>query len=147
MKRENYIVIGLIVIFTIVIISIFTKNYLEYKNDSTISNTPFNSIEILNQKIRLKENIRTYKTQIDCSSLNKNEQILYYRLKEEYKDYQIKATSKIFKKNKLLTDDYIGATNIDINVSIIDPNNKYEQIYHLEAICLNNKKVEIKEDK
>lgn len=142
MKKENSIVIGLSIIFTIIIISIFTKNYLGYKNDSTISNTPFIQVEILNQKIRLKENIRTYKTKIECDSLNKNEQIIYYRLKEKYKSYKIKATSKIFKKNKLLTDSYKGATNIDINLSITDPKEQYEQIYHLEATCLDNKKEE-----
>lgn len=138
MKKENYIVIGLASIFTIVMISLFAKNYFEYRNLSIISNNPFNSIEILGQRIRLKETARTYEVEIDCNDLEENTQIFYYRLKEEYTDYKIAVSSKVYKDNKIITENFEDATAVDINVSVLDANEEYEQVYHIKATCISD---------
>lgn len=136
MKKENYIIITLSSILFVVILLILVKNYITYKHITTISKNPFNTIEVLGQKIRLKDNTRTYKLPVECKELsNENNQIIYYRLDEKYKDSKITVSSKILKDNKLLIDDYKGATNLEFVLSVLDSQEDYEQIFHISATC------------
>lgn len=136
MKREMKAVIALATLLFAVIMILFLKNYISYVNLRTITKNPFNTIEILGQKIRLKDNERTYKIETDCKTLtDENVQILYYRLNEKNKDYKITVSNKIFNGQNVITTDYSNITEIETNISIFDPKNKYEQIYHITSTC------------
>lgn len=135
MKIERNIIIGLIIILLAVVLFIFTRNYITYHNVYHITSNPFNTIEILGKKVRLKDNLRTYELEVDCQELQEHEQITYYRLNEEYKDFKITINTKIFKNNKLIEKDLNEATSLDINISVTDENEEYEQVFHINTIC------------
>ena len=101
MKIEKNIIISLLILLGIVVIFIFSRNYLKYKNIYHVTSNPFNTIEIVGKKVRLKDNLRTYDLEVDCSELSEHEQITYYRLNEDYKDFKISVATKVFKNNKL----------------------------------------------
>lgn len=136
MKIEKNIIIGLIIILVCVTIFILTKNYINYSNTNRITSNPFNTIEIVGKKLRLKDNQRTYDLEVDCSNLKENEQITYYRLNEDYKEFKISINTKIFKDKKIIEKDLNEATALDINISVMDEKEKYEQVIHINATCL-----------
>lgn len=144
MKKELSIVIGLISIIVIVIIGIVIERFIYYGNLQTITDNPFDTVEILGEKIRFKDNVRTYETELDCSSLtDPNTQIFYYRLSEKYLSSKISVSTKVFSNNTLLTAEYKNITDIDTIVSIVNPKEDYEQIYHFNAKCkIDDKKEE-----
>lgn len=136
MKVEKKMVIGLASILFTVLLILFIQNYVSYVNLRKVTKSPFSIIEVLGQKIRLKDSERTYNVDIKCDSLtDANTQILYYRLNEKYNDYKITVSNKVFNNQNVVTDDYKNITEIDTNISIIDPKNKYEQVYHIKATC------------
>ena len=145
MRKENYIIIGLITILGIVLLSIITKNYFTYRNVTIVTKNPFDTIEILGQKVRLKENVKTYDVEIDCTEMAENEQILYYRLNEEYKESIISVSAKVYDDKTIIEENFQNATNIDVNISVFDENKKYEQVFHIKVKCLNNNIEEITE--
>ncbi len=133
MKRnfKTYIVIAIMLVTLILLI----KNHLSYSDLKKVTSTPFKTIEILGQKINLNNNERTYSQEIDCSSLKSdNDQIINYSFNDHFKYSTISITSKVFSDNTI-TNDYKDVTSIDINISVKDSKNKYEQIYHINAIC------------
>lgn len=154
MKNEAKIIIGLITVLLLVFIVIITKNYFTYRKISIITQNPFNSVEILGQKVRLKDTVKTYEVDIDCSEIEEfEEEVVYYRLNEKYKDSIIEVDSKVFKNNELIENakDYKKATDIIVNISVFDEEEKYEQVYHIKAKCINqvedeDEEIEDKED-
>ncbi len=136
MKIEKNIIISLLILLGIVVLFIFSRNYLKYKNIYHVASNPFNTIEIVGKKVRLKDNLRTYDLEVDCSELSEHEQITYYRLNEDYKDFKISVATKVFKNNKLLEKDLNEATSLEVNISVQDKDETYEQIYKINATCL-----------
>lgn len=148
MKKENYIIIALIAILILVILSIFIRNYTSFKDSLEIASNPFNTLEILDEKVRLKENERTYSIEVDCSTIiDENTQLVYYQLAEPHKKSTITVTSKIYKNNEVITSNYKEATNIETIISVFDNKKIYEQIYHINATCKNVNLIEENEDK
>lgn len=138
MKKENIIIISLLAILVIVITSIFIRNYSSYKTNLKIASNPFNTIEVLDEKVRLKDNERTYSVDVDCSKIvDENTQIIYYQLTETHRKSTIKVESKILKDNEVLTTGLNRARSIDTIISVFDSNETYEQIYHINATCTN----------
>jgi len=138
MKKEKIIIISLASLLVFVTIFIFVKNYITYRKISIITQNPFNTIEVLGNKIRLKDNIKTYKEEIDCGEVTTNEQLLYYRLNSDYKEFKVSVTSFAFQDDKLITEDFNTATSFDFNISVFDKDKEYEQVYHISATCQNN---------
>lgn len=135
MKKELKIVVGLAIALILVALIILTKSHISYIKLEKVTSAPFSTIEILEQKIRLKDNERTYNTEIDCTQLkSSNDQIVYYRFNEKYKDSSVSVSSKVF-SGDTITSDYKNITAIEVNLSIKDPKNQYEQIYHINATC------------
>lgn len=148
MKKENYIIIALLAILMIVILSILVKNYNTCKVNLITSSNPFNTLEILDEKVRLKENERTYNMELDCSKLiDENTQIVYYQLAESHRNATISVETKLFKENEIITTNLNEATNLETIISILDNQKTYEQIYHIKATCLNVEKEENKVEK
>lgn len=148
MKKENYIIIALLAILMIVILSILVKNYNTCKVNLITSSNPFNTLEILDEKVRLKENERTYNMELDCSKLiDENTQIVYYQLAESHRNATISVETKLFKETEIITTNLNEATNLETIISILDNQKTYEQIYHIKATCLNVEKEENKVEK
>lgn len=137
MKKEKIIIISLVSILCIVVLIILTKNYITYRNVNRITKNPFNTIEVVGQKIRLKDNLKTYEAEVDCSEIEENEQILYYRLNEDYKDFKISVSTTVFKNKKVIESDFKEATAMETIITVFDENDKYEQIYHIKTTCEN----------
>lgn len=137
MKKEKIIIVSLITILCTVVLIILTKNYITYRNVNHITKNPFNTIEVVGQKVRLKDNLKTYEVEVDCSKLEENEQILYYRLNEDYKDFKISVSTIVFKNKKVIETNIKEATSMETNISVFDENEKYEQVYHIKTICEN----------
>ena len=135
MKLENKIVIAVLFIGLLVSIFILYIKLIPYKEESELTKNPFSTIKILNQEIDLQSNTRLYTNTIDCTNLEVNEQILSYNLKEDYENYKIKASIKVFKDNELLKDDYDEATNIETEIIVNDENKLYEQIFIIKSTC------------
>ena len=133
MKTEHKILITLISILLIVGIIIFLKDYFTLKNKIILYTNPFEKIQVLEKDINLNEEQKEYNITLDCSSLEPNRQIVFYDLKEEYKDSKISVHIKIMKENEILTEDYEGATDLDILLTKEQDN--YELIYNIKAIC------------
>lgn len=137
MKKEKIIIISLVSILCIVVLITLTKNYITYRNVNRITKNPFNTIEVVGQKIRLKDNLKTYEAEVDCSEIEENEQILYYRLNEDYKDFKISVSTTVFKNKKVIESDFKEATAMETIITVFDENDKYEQIYHIKTTCEN----------
>lgn len=135
MKKELKIVGGLAIALILVALIILTKSHISYIKLEKVTSAPFSTIEILGQKIRLKDSERTYNIEIDCTQLkSENDQIVYYRFNEKYKDSNVSVSSKVF-SGDMITNNYQNITSIEINLSIKDPKNQYEQIYHINSTC------------
>lgn len=133
MKKGIIAIIGLILVISIVIV---IEKFISFSNLQTITKNPFSTLEILGERINLKENERTYQTEIDCSTLtDPNTQVISYNLKEKYASSKITITTKVFNNNTLLTSDYQNITDIDTNISIVDPKSQYEQVFHFISKC------------
>lgn len=132
MKTEHKILLGLILILLIVGIIIFLKDYFNLKNNSDTYETPFKEIKILNNSISLNDNQKKYEVSLNCSNLKPNYEIVTYKLNDKYKDSKISVHVNIFKDNTLLTEEYEGATNLDI---LLIKENNSEIIYNIKAKC------------
>lgn len=142
----KYPAIILLSIFIIVILVLIVKKYNSCTSLSAITKNPFDTIEILDEKVRLRENIKTYEIETDCSNIkDKNEQIVYYRLNEEYKASKITVKTYVFSNDKLLTEDYEDVTDIEAILSIT-VKNKYEHVYNVKATCKQDEKKEVVEE-
>lgn len=136
MKTENKIIFFLTIVLIIVSLFLFIKKYNEYKNITIITSNPFKEIKILNQNIEINNKERSYTKTIDCSSLiDKNTEIISYNLKENYQDYKISISTKLYNENYVIIDDFNNISNMEINMFITDPQDTYEQLYYIKAIC------------
>ena len=135
MKLENKILLSIIIVGLILFSILLYKELKPYQEEALISRSPFNEIKILNQKVEINKTDRLYKNNIDCTSLNINEQIVSYKLVEGKENYKVSTNIKIFQDNKLLIDNYQDATNITTRLTIKDETNKHEQIYIIESTC------------
>lgn len=135
MKLENKILVSIIIIGFIIFSILLYKELRKYQDESLLSRNPFNEIKILNNSVKLNKTNRYYKNNIDCSSLNENEQIISYKLVEGKENYKVSTNIQILNNDKLLSKNLNKATSIITRLTIQDPNKQYEQIYIIESIC------------
>lgn len=148
MKKEKYIIIALVSILIVVGVFIFIRNYFSFKKEILVASNPFYTLEILDEKVRLKDEVRSYNIEVDCSTLfDENTQILYYQLKEEMRKSTVQVLSKIYKNNELIITNFKEATSIDTVISVFDEEKTYEQIYYVNATCKINENANVEEEK
>lgn len=133
MKKEKIIIIILLSLLIITCLIIFIKNYLIYSNRTTITNNPFKYLEIMNQKIEIKDNQKTYEQEINCLDLEENEQIINYTLNDDFTNAKVKVNTIVYKDNEIIKENYNEATNIDIIISITSQD--YEQVFNFKNTC------------
>ena len=125
----------LVAIFIIVILILVVRKYNSCTSLTTITKNPFDTIEILDEKVRLREDKKTYEIEVDCSKIkDDNEQIVYYRLNEEYKASKVSVKTYVFDENYLIEEDFKDMTSVEAILSIT-VKNKYEHIYNIKATC------------
>lgn len=120
----------LIVIFIICIIASLTIStiYNIVKNNelSYLTTIPFDDFFFLKEEIELSKTKKVYYLKTDCSSIEENQQLISYKLKEEYSEAKIKVNS-FFQNEK---------ENLILNVIVQIPSEKeYEQLYQLNITC------------
>ena len=136
MKNKAIIVIILVIILPVLLFLIF--NYIDNKQRLDFFMMPFNNLYIFNKEVILNEGQKTYYTTADCSDFNNsNVQIISYKLKESYKDYNIKVSSNIYSNSILLEDVYENVTNIHVIISMKSLK-EYEQIFYVDVVCQNS---------
>lgn len=139
-KINNYIVISLLLILIVVFFVSVQLSVDKYNNLKKMINSPIDSIEIMDNKIRLKENKKSYEANIDCKEITDiNEQIVYYRLKDEFKDSEVSVSTILLSGKEVITDNTKDLSQINVNLSIKSKDyDNYEQIYNIKAICNKN---------
>ena len=135
MKTENKILMIIIIVALIMSLYIVYTNLNPYKEKYLLTINPFSEITILDNKVILKDNQKLYKQTIDCTNLEINQQILFYKLKDTNKEYKINALIQVFENDNILKETYQNATSIESKIIIQDKESKYEQIYIIESIC------------
>ena len=135
MKTENKILMIIIIVALIMSIYLVYISLNPYKDKYLLTINPFSEITVLNNKVIINDNQKLYKQTIDCTNLEKNEQILFYKLKDSKKEYKISASIRVLENDKILKESYKNATSIESKIIIQDKDNKYEQIYIIESIC------------
>ena len=132
MKRENILFkIGLTILIILFVFLLFVAIIKNNKYDKTI----FQSLSILQEKVKLKDNVYRYKIDISCHEIEDNEQLINYELKEKYKDYNISVESIFYKNEKKIKENYKEATDINIIIRPVDKKDTYPHIYFIEAKC------------
>ena len=135
MKTENKILMIIIIVALIMSLYIVYTNLNPYKEKYLLTINPFSEITILDNKVILKDNQKLYKQTIDCTNLEINQQILFYKLKDTNKEYKITASIQVFDNDNILKETYQNATSIESKIIIQDKESKYEQIYIIESLC------------
>lgn len=135
MKTENKILMIIIIVALIMSIYLVYISLNPYKEKYLLTINPFSEITVLSNKVIINDNQKLYKQTIDCTNLEKNEQILFYKLKDSKKEYKISASIQVLENDKILKESYKNATSIESKIIIQDKDNKYEQIYIIESIC------------
>ena len=135
MKTENKILMIIIIVALIMSIYLVYISLNPYKEKYLLTINPLSEITVLNNKVIINDNQKLYKQTIDCTNLEKNEQILFYKLKDSKKEYKISASIRVLENDKILKESYKNATSIESKIIIQDKDNKYEQIYIIESIC------------
>jgi len=132
MKKENMLFkIGLIILIILFVFLLFVAIIKENKYDKNI----FQELSISHETVKLKDNIYRYKVDISCNEINDNEQLINYKLKDKYKDYNISIESIFYKNEKKIKENYKEATDINIIIRPVDKNDTYPHIYFIEAKC------------
>ena len=133
--NKKRLIVILIIISLLIFIVMLLKKVNQYKELYVLTQNPFSKISILNQNVILNNTDRLYIKSVDCNNLTPNEQIVYFTLKESKENYKVSVFINIYENNKLLTDNYEKATNIETRLIVKDSNKQYEQIYVIESIC------------
>lgn len=132
MKKENMLFkIGLIILIILFVFLLFVAIIKENKYDKNI----FQELSISHETVKLKDNIYRYKVDISCNEINDNEQLINYKLKDKYKDYNISIESIFYKNEKKIKENYKEATDINIIIRPVDKKDTYPHIYFIEAKC------------
>ncbi len=132
MKKENMLFkIGLIILIILFVFLLFVAIIKENKYDKNI----FQELSISHETVKLKDNIYRYKVDISCNEINDNEQLINYKLKDKYKDYNISIESIFYKNEKKIKENYKEATDINIIIRPVDKSDTYPHIYFIEAKC------------
>ena len=138
-KKIEKIVISILLLILIAVISIVLyNNYNKYKVKAQVSKYAFSLVEILGEKVKLTDDIRSYEVDRNCAGIEENSAILNYRLTETKEDFKVRVSSISYRENTILTEKINEATNIDYTLSVIDPDNTYEQIYRFKIKCKDN---------
>ena len=144
MNKDVKIVITLISAVFLLTISLLIKNYVAYSKVHEITRNPLDSLEILGERIFLRQEQRTYELTADCNSIKSNEdQIVYYRLGENFKDSKVNVDIELFSDKKLLTEEYKKITHVNAIISIdIDNGESFEQIFNVKVTCDTEEKLD-----
>ena len=137
-KIEKIVITLLLLILIGVISSVLYKNYTKYQQQAQVSKYAFSLVEILGEKVKLIDNIRSYEIERSCAGIDENSAILNYRMTETKEDFKVSVSSISYREGEILTEKINEATNIDYTISIIDPDNTYEQIYRFNIKCKDN---------
>ena len=130
MKVENKIITVLLFVLCIVLIITLSKK----KDDVVLERGDvFKTISVLDDNIQIKDNIKKYEIEVDCSLLDLNRQIIAYELNDEYRGSNVSVNINVYKKDKLLKEDYKDATNMDI--VLLQKDKGEENIYLINALC------------
>lgn len=136
MKFERNLFIFLISLLIIVLLIVYVRRYNTYKNFYEVAKMPFETLSILDNKVELADNQKSYNLQLDCSSLkDENTQIVSYTLQKGALDSNITISSKVYNGDSIVKTDYSQITSINTIISIVDPEKKYEQIFSINATC------------
>jgi len=132
MKNKNIETIISVIVFIFVIILSFSFT-IEKSKEATekLYASPLTSVTILNNKIILEEDKRTYNAIVNCSTIEENTQIISYNLRVKSNDVIVK--SNFFKDYLLLDGPSKDMTNFEINLSL--RNEKQEVVYHFDLTC------------
>jgi hypothetical protein len=137
-KIEKVVIIVLLLLLFAVISSVIYKNYYKYKDKAQVSKYAFSYVEILGEKVKLTDEVRSYEVDRNCAGIEENTSIINYRMTETKEDFKVNVTSISYREDKILKENINEATNIDYTLSITDPNNTYEQIYRFKIKCKDN---------
>ncbi len=138
-KKIEKIVITILLLILIAVISVVQyKNYTKYKQKAQVSKYAFSLVEILGEKVKLTDDIRSYEVERNCAGIEENTAILNYRMTETKEDFKVKVSSISYREDQIINEKLNEATNIDYTLSVIDPDNTYEQIYRFNIKCKDN---------
>lgn len=137
MNKDVKIVITLISAVFLLTISLLIKNYTAYSKVHEITRNPLDSLEVLGERVYLRQEQRTYEIKANCDDLKSSEdQIVYYRLGENFKDSKVDLNIEVFSNNKLLKEEYKKVTHLNTILSIdIDNGENFEQIFNVKVTC------------
>lgn len=133
-KKVLVYIFGLLLIIGVFI---FTKNKETNEVINALNSNALTEIIINNNFVDLKEDIKDYELEIDCSKIDLKEQFIYYELSSVYKDSKVTLRTNVY-KNEELIEDITEATNLNIKLEVNKDN--YKQIFTINAACVDNKK-------
>lgn len=133
-KKILVYILGLVLIIGVFI---FTKNKETNEVINALNSNALTEIIINNNFVDLKEDIKDYELEIDCSKIDLKEQFIYYELSSVYKDSKVTLRTNVY-KNEELIEDITEATNLNIKLEVNKDN--YKQIFTINAACVDNKK-------
>ena len=138
-KKIEIIVFHILLFILIAVLSVVIyKNYNIYKDKAQISKYAFSLVEILGEKVKLTDDIRSYEIDRYCAGIEENTSIINYRMTETKEDFKVKVSSIAYKEDTIIKEKMNEATNIDYTISVFDPDNTYEQIYRFKIKCKDN---------
>ena len=132
MNNKNIEKIFSVIVFIVVLILSFSFAVEKSKEDTEkLYESPLTSVTILDNKITLQPEKRTYNAIVDCNKYEENTSIINYKLRVKATD--VVVNSLFYKDYLLLDKPSKEMTNFEINLSLTTK--KQEIVYHFVLTC------------
>ena len=130
MKKLETIII--VIVFIVVLILSFSFTYEKGKEIGAEEyKSPLESVTILNNKIKLEENKRTYNAIVDCSNYGSYAELIQYKLSDKSYNATVNTT---FYNDENYYSNYSEATDyFEIYLSL--SNDQQEIVYRFNLTC------------
>ena len=138
--KQKYVIIGLLIALALIIIVAIVQTIMDSVNVSYFYDNPYESVEVLGNKVRIRSNVKEYFVETTCANITPETELIYTNLAEDYKGANITTTKYVFSNNTLLTDKYYNVSDIfmTVNLELNKGTKNYNHLYSFKISCTDS---------